>query len=163
MHRAFRIALLIALPLAVGGCKNPEKTADKAVEKAKDLGEKAKDLGEKGADEAGRLGKKAWKKTRRAAHEVKDAARKVGSKAKEKAIDVANTRKCGKAHDHLRACLPKLLQGVNKNRAIAKCAGALVSGSAAIKEAILCVANSGGDCKKVAACKTDALKNGVLE
>ena len=157
------LLLLLLLPLPGGGCKNPEKTTEKAVEKAKDLGEKAKDLGGKGADEAKRLGRKAWKKTRRAAHEVNETARRVGARAKKKAEDVANARKCGDAYDHLRACLPKLLEGVNRKRALAKCAAALVSGSESLKKAILCAAESGGDCQKVARCKNTALQAGVLQ
>ncbi len=162
MMRLVRWAPLLLLLIFGGGCKNPEKTTKKAVEKVEDLGEKAKDLGEKGADEAKRLGRKAWKKTRRAAHEVDETARRVGTRAKEKAEDLAEARKCGDAYDHLHACLPKLLEGVSRSRALAKCAAALVSGPEALKKAILCVADSGGDCQKVARCKKAALKAGVL-
>jgi vacuolar-type H+-ATPase subunit E/Vma4 len=172
------LALLIGSPLGLLGCDKPgekaEKAADKVKEKAGEAADKAKELGDKGSEKAEKYGHKAWKKTRRAAKkareaarraagEVKRVARKVGDKAGEKTRDVANTRKCDDAYDHLKKCLPKLLEGVGRKTAIAKCAGALVAGQQEVKDAILCVADSGGDCKKVTQCKAEALKKGVLE
>jgi len=171
------LALLLGSPLGLSGCDKPgekaEEAAKKAKEKAGEAADKAKELSEKGSEKAEKYGRKAWKKThraakkareaaRRAAGEVKRVARRVGDKAGEKARDVANTRKCDDAYDHLKKCQPKLLEGVGRKTAIAKCAGTLVAGQQEIKEAILCVADSGGDCKKVAQCKAQVLKKGVL-
>jgi hypothetical protein len=136
--------------------RQAKEAGEQAGRKAKAVGERAVDgaesLGEQAVDGARSVGVKAAEGARTLGRRTGEAAEVVGQKVKQKAGDLGDSSKCTVAQGHVRRCLPLLLEGRSETAISARCRAAFVSGDEELKQGVLCLHQSNGDCAAVTKC-----------